>query len=365
MAVTPFDELNNLGASRTVNRQAVRRSIPYAQFFGEMYIDAEEREKRIDMAEALDDVFIGLFALLATFSEVRDITFPLIYEYAERGYKDAILPFLTAQALEGTTIDNIIANQVRFIVDTTVNHLDDAYYTSEDRAMFIAENQVNMIQNEVNEEEAIANGYTYKRWVSMNDLHVRETHKVADGQEVPIMTPFTVGDYQMMHPCDDSLGAGAEEIVNCRCVVEYVSNIGAPSNGYTFEYQDGYKKQDRNNEIEAARWLQSIIGGNVVMLTESNIDNVRTPDFTIDGSSWEVKNVQSDKYNTIDQRIRHGLTQLNGEKGGLILDFSLSPLNMNDATEMSDEILDKRAKHNIDVILKKGDDYKAIAYKIE
>lgn len=215
-----FDEVNRLDGQKQAPRKP--RHVPYAEFFGEMYIDAEDRDTRIEMANALDDVFMFLFATLATFGNPSEITLPLIYELAENGYKDAILPFLTAQALEGNTIDNIIANQVRLIVDTTLENFNDPYFFSEDRAMFIAENQTNMVKNAANEADAIAAGFQYKRWVSMRDLHVRSSHRAADGQTVPIMAPFSVGNALMMHPCDDSLGAGAEEIVRCRCVARYL-----------------------------------------------------------------------------------------------------------------------------------------------
>lgn len=54
-------------------------------------------------------------------------------------------------------------------------------------------------------------------WVSMGDEKVRETHADADGQEKPIDEAFEVGESLLMYPGDESLGAGPEEIVNCRC----------------------------------------------------------------------------------------------------------------------------------------------------
>lgn len=58
-----------------------------------------------------------------------------------------------------------------------------------------------------------------KQWWSAQDTRVRPTHALAHGQKVPKDEPFEVGDYQMMRPGDSSLGAGAEEIVNCRCAM--------------------------------------------------------------------------------------------------------------------------------------------------
>lgn len=68
------------------------------------------------------------------------------------------------------------------------------------------------------------NGTPYKKWRSHHDGLTRFTHSEADEQIVPIDEPFVVGGYLMMFPLDSSLGAPAEEIVNCRCVMEGTSS---------------------------------------------------------------------------------------------------------------------------------------------
>jgi len=58
-----------------------------------------------------------------------------------------------------------------------------------------------------------------KTWWSAQDARVRDSHAEAHGQEVPFDQPFEVGSTLMMRPGDSSLGAGPEEIINCRCAV--------------------------------------------------------------------------------------------------------------------------------------------------
>lgn len=60
-------------------------------------------------------------------------------------------------------------------------------------------------------------GYTQKQWITMGDSKVRQSHRDAAGQIRLLEEPFLVGNSYMMFPQDSSLGAGAEEIVNCRC----------------------------------------------------------------------------------------------------------------------------------------------------
>lgn len=59
-----------------------------------------------------------------------------------------------------------------------------------------------------------------RRWSCNKDSRTRHTHGKADGQiVVGTKTPFTVGGYKMMFPCDKSMGAPAHEIYNCRCTM--------------------------------------------------------------------------------------------------------------------------------------------------
>lgn len=63
--------------------------------------------------------------------------------------------------------------------------------------------------------------FATKVWDASGDARTRATHAAADGQEVPIDQPFTVGGYRLMNPGDSSLGAPAGETIQCRCFVRY------------------------------------------------------------------------------------------------------------------------------------------------
>ena len=56
------------------------------------------------------------------------------------------------------------------------------------------------------------------RWLATEDDRTRPTHVEADGQVRPFGVPFEVGGSLMLAPGDPTLGAPAEEIINCRCV---------------------------------------------------------------------------------------------------------------------------------------------------
>lgn len=56
-------------------------------------------------------------------------------------------------------------------------------------------------------------------WDASGDARTRETHREMDGQQRPMGDPFvSPSGARMMFPGDSSLGAPADETINCRCV---------------------------------------------------------------------------------------------------------------------------------------------------
>lgn len=89
-----------------------------------------------------------------------------------------------------------------------------------ERANLIALNEANWIWNNKEFFDA-KKRYTKKTWHTALDEKVRMTHIALEGVTIPIDEPFHVGNSLMMMPLDTSLGADANEIINCRCTVEY------------------------------------------------------------------------------------------------------------------------------------------------
>ncbi len=53
-------------------------------------------------------------------------------------------------------------------------------------------------------------------WVSTSDSRTRPTHREAEGQRVPVGTPFNVGGFDLRFPGDPS--GPPQEVIQCRCV---------------------------------------------------------------------------------------------------------------------------------------------------
>lgn len=70
------------------------------------------------------------------------------------------------------------------------------------------------------ESGAVRPDQVIKTWSATGDARTRDTHMALDGQKVRFDRPFTTPMGAMMrYPHDTSLGAGAEETINCRCTM--------------------------------------------------------------------------------------------------------------------------------------------------
>lgn len=228
MGLTNFDELNTLSTTETTKddrHKATRKKIPIHDYFENMQISEEEKEKRVRLANLLLADVLFLFALSKRNQDKQ---------YLSEAFQKRYLSSVKKVAEPDQKMQRYIQKVCDSIVDTTLkggsltsskaNKPQDPYVVSVDRATNVAENEANAILNGDEYITAVKNGCTKKRWKSYRDERVRADHADVDGQVVDISRPFRVGKYVMMYPKDDSLGAGLEEIVNCRCSVEYIKN---------------------------------------------------------------------------------------------------------------------------------------------
>lgn len=246
-----FDQLNIVS----------RRSIPYEEYFANMALTKAQKEKRKSLALILEDVLLIFFEMyrsslnMGTLNEVRikqEFTYQL-YDAIENS-KEAEKYFESEDQL-----DKYVADTVRETYRTTAENLEkfpndvvpidgvtedevlqdaeetgtipadktEPYWTSTDRAEFIAENESNTLLNSAEFVEAKESGKTHKIWMAYPDDRVRITHQITNGAKVPIGAYFDVGAARMLYPKDvtSELSTGAEhpeETINCRCSVRYV-----------------------------------------------------------------------------------------------------------------------------------------------
>ena len=225
-------------------------------YFAVMLITNPQKARRILLAEELENWFMDLFD-----EELNDIEFGIFLEEQENYVNriaDKILEAtgvsITAEDEYSIQVINRAIKTATQIQETTRNHLlvpiVGSEYSAEAqeiasyiqmgvafsgallaapyiqrwfdkaRAEAIANNESNWFYNHEEFFEAKSK-YSKKIWHTALDEKVRLTHIALEGVEIGISEHFQVGAYLMDYPLDDSYGAGAEEIVNCRCTVEY------------------------------------------------------------------------------------------------------------------------------------------------
>lgn len=206
-----FDELNVLFANN-------RRSIPYDQYFGEMDLTEEQKKKRIEFSEKCEEIILFIFSLYVVMAEYNYVNRQYIVNQLKAKYSNLIVEYMAIDDY----IDQYIGDFSEKTIETTINHAEDEYYTSKDRAINISENEALTVLNNSDYKEAIRAGKTKKKWVDIKDKRERETHLEVGCTVLPITEPFLVGDSLMQYPHDAlTYGASAEEICNCRCTIKY------------------------------------------------------------------------------------------------------------------------------------------------
>lgn len=216
MSVSSYDELNI--------RPNNRRSEPYKEYFSKMSISDKEKQERIAFSEQMEEVVLYILALIETTIESGEAN----REYIQTQFYDKYLDVIASYMLIDTYIKQYALDVTKQIIDATFERfssedksITDDYYLSNDRAMFISECEANSILNYRQYSKAVKAGKTKKKWIDIGDKRERKTHLEVGGTILPIDEPFSVGDSLLQFPKDTSLGASADEIVNCRCSIQY------------------------------------------------------------------------------------------------------------------------------------------------
>ena len=215
MPLNPNDELNILDQKSEFKR----RAIPFKEYFAPMGITKEQKKRRIRLAETIAGIYYAAFSLIETQSDFNILNYTVVALYIReeliKAYENE-----TGRISDAFLLDHAM-QQAAEIIAVNKRHADDPYYTSDDRADVIAENDANAVIGYDELETAIEAGYTHKTWNGMLDKRERETHVRMEGTTIPIQSAFDVNGSLMMVPGSGDMGAAAEEIVNCRCWLTY------------------------------------------------------------------------------------------------------------------------------------------------
>ena len=99
----------------------------------------------------------------------------------------------------------------------------------------------------------------------------------------------------------------------------------APGVGF-ISYDAGYDMVRHADEVKTAQWLHDNLGGSIVLLNEAHEVSQKMPDYLWRDSLWDLKTSSSEK--SANSAIRHGLSQIQENPGGIILNFNQNAFSM-------------------------------------
>lgn len=223
MSKIRIDELNTINLEddvETLSEEAVREI--FRTYYEPMEVSDEQKKQRVDMAYDLYLLFyMILTAIKADYATDEEVNLDL--------YSSLLSTKLYNEVFSNTNnlgSSEVIAAYIPMlcsqIVETTMNHIDSDYYTSQNRGINIAKTEANVFLNADDYEGISGEGYTYKIWCTQGDARVRDIHKVMEGTRVPINEYFVLDNGDMLlYPCDVSMNPSDESIANCRCSLDY------------------------------------------------------------------------------------------------------------------------------------------------
>lgn len=206
-------------------------------YYGEMELSLAEKKLRIVMAAAFYEIIQKYYAAVHTIiadkktderrKNILLAAAVVSLKRAYRGFFDKYYErYVNTLCHGGEPYYGIDAWRNKHALDFSVwlmktarNEPGVAFGSSHTAA--VTRTEINAIGNLAALDAAYRRGERFKTWKTFGDGRVRPSHRAVNGTRIPIDEAFKVGGYLMMFPNDSSLGAGAEEVVNCRCVLEF------------------------------------------------------------------------------------------------------------------------------------------------
>lgn len=209
----------------------------FEEYFEPMEIPQEDKDKRVELAKKLQEDFDFILWVIAHLKVQGEILEMYTVELSQRlqdRYKQSVKE-VYPQLDNINNYNNYVSVITQNIIVSTINQLakdrpeqetvtelmEEEYAVSSSRARVLAVNEANTVGNIDSDVTATKEGKKHKTWCVTRDGKERASHSNANGQTVNIDDYFHVGSCYLAFPKDTSLGATPEEIVNCRCWLEY------------------------------------------------------------------------------------------------------------------------------------------------
>lgn len=189
------------------------------EYFEIMDIEKEQKKKRKDLAKEFRNAMLFLFALAYISYENNYFSYDFLLEQFRVRFANVLVIFGKMDLYTERYFQKVTEE----LVYVTIEHFNPDkkdYWTSDERAILVGENEANSVLNYSELQDAIDAGYEYKTWRTELDNKVRKSHKQQEGVTIPIDDYFQFNDCEMLFPHDSENGT-PEQLVNCRCSCKY------------------------------------------------------------------------------------------------------------------------------------------------
>ena len=124
--------------------------------------------------------------------------------------------------------------------------------------------------------------------------------------------------------------------------------------GKEYEVDKNAKIDTKNNEQEITNWLANKMGKDVEELPKVEENNVKTPDYIIDGEKWDLKTIKGSS----EQALFHAVEDKEKQSHNFIFDITDSQLSASDFKLQLNRVLKRDDTWFVNkVIIKKDDEF--------
>lgn len=139
------------------------------------------------------------------------------------------------------------------------------------------------------------------------------------GKAVDVKTRKPVDNEELKKRLDFVKEQEAKKYKKYEDVTKYYFSDATPGRG-TISWNDDYKLSDNKNEYNIAKLIHKYLGGDIFLITKSEIEGVKSADYFWLEQLWDLKSPSS--YKAIDKAVRTGLKQIAKNPGGIIINFT-------------------------------------------
>jgi len=147
---------------------------------------------------------------------------------------------------------------------------------------------------------------------------------------------------------NDIKGPKKKRHVSSRDVTKYYLEDAEPGHG-NIDYEPGFNKNERQDELSMAIWIHNNLGGNIVLKEEARKDGVKNPDYDWLGAFWDLKTTSTAK--SANSAIKSGMKQIRQNPGGIILNFGNHDISLDELHEVIDKRMIWYPKESADIMI--------------